>query len=398
VDLDQGVYIDLGGGNDSPTITEGRTRDLPIVLDGADGDDRLSGRDFAGGGEALLGGPGNDRLDGLGGADLLLGEGGDDVLNGDAGGDELHGGAGDDRLVGDGLAAHSADLLDGGVGFDTIEDWNFVSDARPISVTFDAGADDGFAGEGDEVSGVESVSTSSPGRIVGGDGADALYAVNGSVTLEGRGGDDELRGAGGADTLDGGPGADKLVGGYGSDHLVGGSGPDAIVGDRELDACNDLSCDPGNDLIEARDGEVDSISCGTGTDRVVADATDVVSGDCEQVERPATPPIPPTTPAGPKSGGSSNAPKITIAKTSLRAALAHGLRLTLTGLAPGRRSVTASLKGRTLAKGTIKVPASGRASARLTFGRKARRALRGRRSVALVIRAGTAKRTITLKG
>jgi hypothetical protein len=40
-----------------------------------------------------------------------------------------------------------------------------------------------------------------------------------------------------------------------------------------------------NDIIQARDGEVDTISCGPGRDRVVADADDQVARDCEVVER-----------------------------------------------------------------------------------------------------------------
>jgi hypothetical protein len=37
--------------------------------------------------------------------------------------------------------------------------------------------------------------------------------------------------------------------------------------------------------VDAVDGEVDSISCGAGSDRVAADPADVVAPDCEQVER-----------------------------------------------------------------------------------------------------------------
>jgi hypothetical protein len=49
----------------------------------------------------------------------------------------------------------------------------------------------------------------------------------------------------------------------------------------------------GNDTINARDGEVDSIQCGVGTDVVNADAADVVT-DCETVNRPTTkPPVKP---------------------------------------------------------------------------------------------------------
>ena len=41
----------------------------------------------------------------------------------------------------------------------------------------------------------------------------------------------------------------------------------------------------GNDVIVARDGQVDRITCGAGRDRVVADGSDIVGDDCEVVRR-----------------------------------------------------------------------------------------------------------------
>ncbi|MDX6732905.1 MAG: hypothetical protein QOC54_2853, partial [Baekduia sp.] len=55
--------------------------------------------------------------------------------------------------------------------------------------------------------------------------------------------------------------------------IAGGSGNDTIIGGN------------GNDAISARDGEVDTIRCGAGRDRVTADAGDRVAGDCEVVAR-----------------------------------------------------------------------------------------------------------------
>jgi Ca2+-binding RTX toxin-like protein len=40
----------------------------------------------------------------------------------------------------------------------------------------------------------------------------------------------------------------------------------------------------GNDTIQAKDGERDTIDCGSGRDTVVVDAVDVVKG-CEKVRR-----------------------------------------------------------------------------------------------------------------
>ncbi len=41
----------------------------------------------------------------------------------------------------------------------------------------------------------------------------------------------------------------------------------------------------GNDVIRARDGSRDTISCGRGNDRVYADRLDKVADDCESVTR-----------------------------------------------------------------------------------------------------------------
>ena len=46
-----------------------------------------------------------------------------------------------------------------------------------------------------------------------------------------------------------------------------------------------LNGDDGDDVIDARDGFVDNISCGTGVDEVQADPGDTVTADCERIIR-----------------------------------------------------------------------------------------------------------------
>ena len=92
-------------------------------------------------------------------------------------------------------------------------------------------------------------------------------------TLVGTAFADVLRGLGGNDTLRGNGGADKLFGGAGNDTINGGAGADLIDGGA------------GNDRITARDGQRDTVHCGTGTDTVTADKTDTISRDCETVTR-----------------------------------------------------------------------------------------------------------------
>jgi arylsulfatase A-like enzyme len=89
-------------------------------------------------------------------------------------------------------------------------------------------------------------------------GSKAMETLRGTARADGlcgRGGRDTLWGLGGNDLLRGGPGRDRLLGG------------------------------PGNDRILDREGARDTIACGLGVDRVLADRLDVVAEDCEIVTR-----------------------------------------------------------------------------------------------------------------
>lgn len=105
---------------------------------------------------------------------------------------------------------------------------------------------------GDALAGVE----------LGGGGDDALRGSAGGDRLAGFDGDDTLHGAAGDDAIYGGAGDDTIYGGPGEDEVLGGAG---------------------DDFIEARDGEVDRVSCGPGADTVSIDSNDFVSPDCETV-------------------------------------------------------------------------------------------------------------------
>jgi hypothetical protein len=52
----------------------------------------------------------------------------------------------------------------------------------------------------------------------------------------------------------------------------------------------DIRLGDGNDRVSARNGTADKISCGSGTDTVVADQVDTVASDCETVDRGAAAP------------------------------------------------------------------------------------------------------------
>jgi Ca2+-binding RTX toxin-like protein len=113
-----------------------------------------------------------------------------------------------------------------------------------------------------------SVGASAPstiGRtIVGDNRANDLYGTAGNDRLVGRGGDDDLYGRAGNDVIIPGPGQDDVYAGA------------------------------GNDRILAADGQHDDISCGPGTDTVVADRIDDVHPNCENVRLVGPTTSPPT--------------------------------------------------------------------------------------------------------
>jgi RTX calcium-binding nonapeptide repeat (4 copies)/WD40-like Beta Propeller Repeat len=98
----------------------------------------------------------------------------------------------------------------------------------------------------------------------------------------GGGHDDRIFGRGGNDTVTGGAGDDLIEGGDGNDIITGGSGADRLYGG------------PASDTIYAADGERDTIDCGAGRDRVVADSFDKTV-NCEVVASP------PATQAAPRT-------------------------------------------------------------------------------------------------
>jgi Ca2+-binding RTX toxin-like protein len=252
--------IELGDMGDS--FTQGPTVELSVsFLDGGDGDDRIVAGDSLG--DFLIGGPG------------------DDTLMGGVGHDSLDGGPGADLMSGGSSSFHH-----GGVNnrhFDTV---SYADRINPVQADADGVADDGEAGEGDnirvdieEITGGrgDDILTSgfrahylSGGRgndiLVGNAGRDSLRGWAGNDILSGGDGSDYLEGDGGDDVLRGGRFADTLAGGNGNDGLFGGLGADRMEG-------ND-----GADLLVSRDGLPDVVAGGFGFDRGRIDRLDAVRG------------------------------------------------------------------------------------------------------------------------
>lgn len=171
----------------------------------------------------LMGTDGDDVIAGTPASESIYARAGNDVINAGAGDDELDGGMG-------------ADAYNGGAGSDSVA----YSGTASVVVTLDGIANDGAAGEGDNVA-------TDVEDIFGADGPDKL---TGSAT---------------ANTIDGGAGDDKLTGGGGKDRLFGGDG---------------------DDVIDSRDGVVDHVDCGPGSDTATIDRNDIVSLDCERRAKP----------------------------------------------------------------------------------------------------------------
>jgi hypothetical protein len=385
-----GVRADLGEGKDDAAISSDIDENAPFSISGGPGDDDLRAS-LDGQPTKLDGGPGDDYLQGGPGTDHLIGGDGNDDMSGEGGADNLEAGAGDDTLSGDGIKDPAADVLDGGPGFDEIgQDWqdpSYDAPSVPTFVTLAGGADDGRAGEGDDLRNVEKIVATDETRLIGSDADEhlELFQSLGSAELIGNGGDDVLRGADGTDTLDGGAGNDDLDGGFNDDVITGGPGSDRIAGDRRGGDCGPLWCKYpyGNDTIEARDGERDTIMCGFGEDVVNADAADVVDADCETVNRGGAPTPAPGPDNGPQNGPG---PQQTGGLVVGASATKRAIRVKVTTPAAGRIAATAKAKGRKAAKGSRKVAAAGTHGVTLRFAKRARRKLRAGTRLTISIR------------
>jgi hypothetical protein len=227
-DHTEGVTVRLNGLADDGAPGEGDNVLGPVTgITGGEGDDRLEA------------GPAASSLVGAGGDDTLVGSPQGDSLNGGDGDDGLSGGDGNDHLTG----AGGADDLSGGAGIDEAA----YGGAQPLQLSIGDGANDGAAGEGDDIRGdIEA--------LAGGSGDDVLIGDAGANRLIAFGGQDVLRG---------GAGADKLIGWGDGDELDAGSGADRVEAgwlDRPLLA----------------DGETDRLDCRRRAPAIEADAFDVL--------------------------------------------------------------------------------------------------------------------------
>lgn len=258
----QSIALNLGAGADETTLTGVTTS---VIETGGDGADTLRGSDQPDAQTTMIGNDGSDVAD-------------------------------------------AGDTFIGGPGFEIVD---YAARTAAVSATIGADANDGEAGELDNVgAGIDAV--------FGGSGGDTLSGVGiaDNLILDGRGGDDHLVGGSGNDTLLPGAGADDMIGGAGTDGASlsgaadltapitvtldnaandGGDGEgdnvhsdvEAVLTDAGDDkitggpGANILLSGDGNDGIDALDGGADTaIDCGVGADILYADTGDPTD-NCE---------------------------------------------------------------------------------------------------------------------
>jgi hypothetical protein len=199
-----------------------------VSVDLGDGDDRaiirwVPGTDTRPGAIRVAAGAGDDRVENLANGVIRFdgGDGNDTLLTGPTAGAILLGGAGADLMASSGGCCAVASYGD--------------HDGAGVQVTLDRTANDGAAGEGDDVR---------TSGVIGSPGPDVITGDDGPNALAGSGGADVLAGGGGDDTID------------------------ATLQDAQAAGGPDGS---------------DRVTCGAGDDAVVADANDTVAVDCERI-------------------------------------------------------------------------------------------------------------------
>jgi hypothetical protein len=337
-------------------------------------------------------GDGNDNpIYGEGGDDVIHGGVGSDNLMGDEGNDTLDGGPGDDSLEGvpcgfcaEANTTYGSDTYSGGGGSDSV---TYEGRSENLSLTLDGVANDGAAGEADNIGG-------DIGTVIGGHGSDHMVGNDRRNAFGGGEGDDVLYGGGSDDQLHGGPGNDRVFGEDGQDVVAGGDGDDEIAGgpgvDRfygeDVEACIPSSCMSGQDLIEARDGNQEMIDCGPGTDSAKVDPNELVRNDvdlsnqCESVDGLAA------------SSSSGTASLKASAKVS-----GGRIVVKLTAPSAGTASVKATAGRLKVGSATRQVAKAGTVTLRIKPSRAATRKHRLKVKLKIAFNAQSVTRTVTLR-
>ena len=214
--LDVSVSENDNGELGNKTIVSGPGNDLVATGVGNDSIDTGDGFDQAGGG------PGADTFN--------LGSEADFVQTG-TGADTVAAGPGNDQMQED-TSNDGADVFNGGPGIDFFQ---YFGD-NPVSMSLNGVADDGPAGDGDNLLELEGLSSGNGNDTIVGDGGDnQLSGSDGNDSISGGAGDDDISPGDGADSTDAGDGNDRVSANStedGADLFAGGAG-----GSDFLDYC-----------------------------------------------------------------------------------------------------------------------------------------------------------------
>jgi Ca2+-binding RTX toxin-like protein len=294
------LFVDLGAGDDTLTVTGSLGRTATVTFNGGTGTDRLvsnanvnqtltdtrlvaaqtftlTGFELA----SLRGGAGNNRLDAskFSGAVVLDGGAGNDTLIGGAGNDILIGGPGIDtviqvvdadvELTNNLLTGRGNDLLDGiervqltgGRGNNIYRLLGFTGQA---TINGGAGRDILVADDDTDMVLTNALLTTAKGARVNLASIEAAELIGGAsdnrLNASATSRPVVLRGLGGNDILTGGSGNDLILGGDGDDTLVGGRGNDTLRGEAGNDR---LDGGPGRNVLEGGEGQDGIVVNGT---------------------------------------------------------------------------------------------------------------------------------------
>jgi Ca2+-binding RTX toxin-like protein len=250
----EAIYGAIAGNADGNSLDFSAVTASAVVVDGAAGDDVITGTNQ------------DDRLSGGAGKDIIVGLDGKDLLDGGAENDSLTGGTGLDTLIGgDGL-----DTLNGNEDGDLYEASGIQAEFDIFNDTGTTGIDtlkntgvtplvlNGFSA----TNGIDAII----GSIVGNANNNVLdfSAITASgVVADGATGDDVISGGTQNDDLRGSEGKDSIVGGAGNDFLDGGIEQDTLMGGVDDDHLRTF------DL-----GSIDLLDGEAGYNRLSADYSD----------------------------------------------------------------------------------------------------------------------------
>ena len=225
IDLRAGFFSSVGGLTGNVAIAQGATIENAVGGSGADtitGNDAANSIQGGAGDDSIAAGAGADTVSATGARTYLRGEDGDDSIQGGSGFDDINGNKGQDTLDG-GAGGH--DWLVGGQGDDSINGAGTLDGNLGNDTITGAGQLLGEAGD-DRLTSTGATNNT----VVGGDGNDTLAANGtGADTLAGGNGDDSIVAGAGADSITGDAGNDTIsVSGH-AERIAGGAGADVFI-------------------------------------------------------------------------------------------------------------------------------------------------------------------------